>query len=486
MSKKLVSKHVFSEDEGVALIITLMALSFFSLLGLFMLINASTGLEISDNSESQLQASYAALSGLNHGRALLRGVSFDDLLKGPDGVCDRSASYMSQAKTFNFRNLLSITAAQSLTVSDPSAAISGISDDGLINTGFYAGVHGVALIPLAGIALSAPNQSGIGTIVTSRYFVKVSDNNGNASEIAEDPDDDPFVDGDGIVTIRSMGVARTISDSTGMIRRNNSVAVFEARMRRSFAFDLGPALVIHGSQINPSFEKTWEISGGEFPGIGTIDPDPNDGFFPDRIIRTANLEDGIIEGGNLPNPSVKDISGQVASNSMKSLLLNPNYLGTLAHSTIPHAADNCYEGDQSWSDLNADLGSYDPAKPANAPDQDPKVVVVNGNLQLTGNVSGGGLLLVTGDLACSGPFRYSGLILVMGSGRLLVAGQAEITGSIYISNLNDENGQVEFGATAFSIGGGARIVSDKKAVRMALELLPPSQIGFREIAGSDP
>jgi hypothetical protein len=37
-----------------------------------------------------------------------------------------------------------------------------------------------------------------------------------------------------------------------------------------------------------------------------------------------------------------------------------------------------------------------------------------------------------------------------------------------------------------SIGGDAKIFADKKAVQMALELLPASQISFREIAGSDP
>jgi hypothetical protein len=487
MTDKTVPWRGFSGDEGIALLVTLMAISFFSILGLFMMINASTGLQISDNCESRLQASSAALSGLNHARALLRGIPFDDVLKGPDGVCDRSLFNMAQARGYAFRNPLSLAIAQSLDVLDPSGSLAGIPDDGLINTGFYGGVNGLSLIPLSGVLQSAPNPYGPGTIATSRYFVKVSDNNGDITEIAGDPDNDPFFDGDGIILIRSIGVAKTQSDSTGLIHRNNSVSVFEARMERFFNFDLGPALVLQGLQINPSFEGSFEISGGEFPAIGTIDPDPKDDFYPDRTIRTAKFGDGIISGGKL-DPSILDISDQIASSPMKSMLLNPNYLWNWTHSKAHNIADYFFEGDQRWSDLNAPyLGFFDTAKPSNAPGQDPKIVVVNGNLQLTGNISGGGLLITTGDFSCSGSFKYSGLILAIGSGRLFIAGQnLEITGAIFVSSLNNDNGVKKFGSTSFSIGDGTRIIADKKAVRMALELIPPSQIGFREIAGLDP
>ena len=71
------------------------------------------------------------------------------------------------------------------------------------------------IIPLTGIALSSPNPYGSGTIITSRYFVKVTDNNGEASERAAEgvgpgQPDDPFVDADGTVIIRTMGVAGAI------------------------------------------------------------------------------------------------------------------------------------------------------------------------------------------------------------------------------------------------------------------------------------
>jgi|WetSurMetagenome_2_1015567.scaffolds.fasta_scaffold104370_1 hypothetical protein len=476
-------------EAGAALIITLIALSLFSLLGLFMLLNAATGLQISDNYESQVQASYAALSGLSHARAALRGLSLDDLLKGPDGDCNRSASYMAQARTFGFRNLLTLTAAQSLNVDDPSSTLAGLPDDGLINAGYFEGVSGIILIPLSGIAQMAPNPYGPGKIVTSRYFVKITDNNGEAAEIAGDPNNDPFFDGDGVLIVRSMGVARTFSDFTGAIRRSNSVEVFEARMKCYYTFDLGPAVVLQGIQLSPSFDGAYEISGGEFPAIGTIDADVHDSVFPDQTIRMAPLSSGIVQGGNLPRPSVQDISGLTSSSPEKSLLLQPEHLWKLTRVRAPRFADLSFIGEQSWSDSSAPyLGSYDISKPSNAPGQNPKIVVVNGNLQLAGNISGGGLLIVTGDLYCSGSFIYNGLILVVGSGRLFVSGSGSnnIEGGVYVSNLSNSGSDIKFGTTVFSISGTSRIVADREAVRMALRLIPASQIGFREISGSDP
>jgi hypothetical protein len=473
------------KEEGAALILTLIALSVFSLLGLFMLINSATSLQINDNYESQLQASYAALSGLSHARAALRGISFDDVLKGPDGDCDRSPSAIAQARTFAFRNLFSLTAAQSLNIEDPGAALAGIPDDGLLNSGFFEGVSGTVVIPLSGIAQLAPNPYGPGTVISSRYFVKITDNNEDPSELAGDPGNDPFHDGDGVVIVRAMGVARTFSDSTGSVRRNNSVAVFETRIKRHYTFDLGPALVLQGIQLIPSFEGAYQISGGEFPAIGTIDADTHDSMFPDQTIRAAPPGAGIIQGGNLPSPSVQELSASL--NPDQAMLLQPGYLWRLTRSLAPNFADSYYTGDQVWNSGLSNLGSFDISKPSSAPGQDPKIVVVDGNLNIAGNISGAGLLIVTGDLYCSGSFTYNGLILAIGSGHLSVSGSgSNIQGGVYVSNLILSGGTVNFGTTTFSISGANRIAARKEAVRMALSLIPASQIAFREIANSDP
>ncbi len=476
------------DETGVALLVTLIALLLFSLLGFYMILNATTGLHISDNYESQLQATYAALAGLNHAGALIRGLAFDDLLKGPDGAYNTSPAYLAEAKGYGFRHPLPLTTAHALNIFDPSLDVSGISDDGLISTGFYGGTNGIALIPMTGVSQVAPDPYGSGEILTSRYFVKVADNNGDASEIAGDSDDNPFVDGDGIVIIRSMGVAKTISDVTGLIPRLNSVAVFEARFKRRSTWNPGPALVVLGAGVNASFSGAYEISGGLSPGIGTIDTSPEDGVFPDQIIREAAGVGGSITGGGQPNPSVQEISGPISSNPDQALLLDPRYLRDFIQHQAPRMADYYYDGSQYWPDGSAPYtGSYDITKPVNAPGQDPKITVVNGNLQVTGSFFGGGLLIVTGDLSCSGPYAYNGLVLVIGSGSLIADGSGQgIEGGLFLANLASIGEEIVFGTASLSISGTSRFSSNRDAVKMAIGLIPASQISFREIAGLDP
>ncbi len=459
-----------------------------SLIGLYLTLNANTELQISDNYETQIQATYAALAGLNHARALIRGLAFNDLLRGPDGVYSPDAAYLSKAKKPDFRNPLPLSTVQSLNILNPAFNFSTISDDGLISTGFYGGSAGTVLIPMTGIGLTSKNPYGPGEIVTARYFVKVTDNNGEASEISGDPSDNPFVDGDGIVIVRSIGISKTFSESVGFVPRLNSIAVFEARFKRLSTFDLGPALVVIGNQVISSFSGAFLIDGNQSPGIGTIDTNAGDAYRPDQIIRAAAGGHGSIIGGEQPNPSIRDISGQIGSNPDQSLLLNPQYLWDFVYVQAPKFADSFFRGDQHWSDGGAPYaGSYDVSKPWNAPGQDPKITVVDGNLFVTGGFSGGGLLIVTGSLYCSGPYAYNGLVLVLGAGNLVAQGTGQgINGGLLAASLMDQRGEIIFGTPAISISGYSRFLSNREAVKAAIALIPASQISFREIAGSDP
>lgn len=484
----MTSRAECREETGSALLITLIALSLLSLLGFYLTLNANTGVRISDNFETQVQANYAALAGLNHARALIRGLAFDDLLKGPDGRFSNDPAYVAQAKRFAFRNPLSVFAAQMLAVDDAALNFPGVPDDGLINTGFYNGAEGTALIPMAGIPLSSPNPYGPGNIVTSRYFVKVTDNNGDPSERSGDPADIPFVDGDGIVIVRSTGVSKTFSHDTGPVARFNSVAVFEARFKRMSTFDVGPALVVMGNDVMARFDGAFEIFGKLSAGIGVIDLNPDDFHKPEQTIRAAAGNNIGIQGGGEPAPSIQDISRQISASPDLASLLDAGNLWHFTRVRAPQLADMYFQGDQTWSQGTAPyIGAYDDSKPSNAPGQDPMITVVDGDLDVRGGVTGGGILIITGNLFCSGSFSYKGLVLVAGSGNLEVEDSGEgISGGVLVASLIDQGATIAFGIPSITIGENSRFISDRSSVKMALALLPVTQIGFREIAGSDP
>lgn len=478
----------FSDEMGAALLLVLLAISIFTLLGLFMALDAVNGLHISDNYESRVQATYAALAGLNHARALMRGLDYDAVLKGMDGAYSRNPAYLKEARSFGFRSPFPMATACSLDILDPFEALSDLPDDGLINTGAWGAKKGIPLIPVTGIVQKAPNPNGQGGITTSRYFVKVTDNNGDASERAEDAEDSPFVDGDGLVIVRSMGIAQTLFKAVGPVWRRNSVVTFEARYRKYSVFDFGPALLVLGSRILPFFKGDYEISGGQFPGIGVIDTDVNDNDFPEQILAAKQPGDGQVSGGGLPDPAILDITRQAVADPDRASILDPQYLWDFVFRNAPRVSDHYYPDNQRWNRGDApDLGTYDSAKPPGAPGQDPKITVVHGNLFLSGNVSGAGLLIVSGDFICTGDCRYDGLVLVLGSGRVGLHNSGDgITGGLVVASLEAVNGNIGFGIPVFSITGNSRIRTDTASVEMALGLLPPIQKSFREISGTDP
>src|SRR5206468_11775904 len=161
----------------IAVMMALTALSLASLTGRHIALSRTTELRVRDNCESRGQANYAAQAGLQHGRELLKGRNPSDLLVGPDGTYTNTSSYLAQARTFAFRNPLGWSAARALDISSPS--ITGVADDGILNTGYAGGVNGTVLVPLTGMAQTVTNPYGSGTIIISRYFVKVTDNSGD-------------------------------------------------------------------------------------------------------------------------------------------------------------------------------------------------------------------------------------------------------------------------------------------------------------------
>ncbi len=480
-------------QEGLALVVALIALCLVSLLGFYLALNSTTEVRISDNYESHVRARFAALAGVNHARELLRGVEFNDLLRGPDGVYDGSAGYLSRARTFAFRNPIGWTMARSLDIIDPAADVAGMPDDGLVNSGTCGAVDGTILIPSTGIAQTVSDPYGPGTITISRYFVKVSDNNGEATEIARDATDNPFIDGDGIIVVRSIGVSGTIRENTDAKVHRNAVAAYEARFKRYRTFQLGAALVVQGVQVQPAgtfmFEGTvFHIRGGSSnPGIGAIDLNADDAISPAGQILSSVTPDQAanIEGMGL-SPSVQDISGSINADPDKSLLFNREYVWNFANSAVSGYADNAAQGSQIWTPGNApDLGTYDPALPWNDPSQHPKVTFVNGDLSLSGALRGGGLLIVTGRLTVDGGLAFNGLVLIIGTGEFYAVNMKPgVKGGIYLAKISGVSGSLSWGIPRLTLSGESVIIYDSPAIDTAVRLIAPSQVSFREVTSA--
>jgi len=457
-----------SHQEGLALLIAVIALSVFSLLGLYVSLNATTEVRISENYESRQQARLAARAGLNHARELIRGLELNDLLRGPDGLKPDPSTYPSTLSgQYAFRNWVGRSTARSLNILDPASAVSGLPDDGLFNSG------GTILIPATGVALTAPNLYGAGTVTTARYFVKVTDN--------DDGDGDRFTDSDGIVIVRSTGVAQTIRETAAGVVRANSVAVYEARFKRSQTFGIHAPIILEGDPVVPAKStnmfggNSFSIDGGAYPyGIGTIDTNTSNTSYPDAEVK-ANLDPKYydqITGSCCASTggAVGDITGTLTGDQL--LLKDPAYLWNFIYNVIPKFADSVFQGDQQWS------GSGVP--PLGTP-QSPRLTYVNGDLAMGGGVSGTGVLVVNGELKGNGKNDWTGLILVIGKGVANMSGMnIGIDGGIYVVSLQAGNPPT-FGATQFSIGGNSNVQASDTALHLGIENLPPVELSQREV-----
>lgn len=110
----------------------------------------------------------------------------------------------------------------------------------------------------------------------------------------------------------------------------------------------------------------------------------------------------------------------------------------------------------------------------------PQFTFVDGDCDLGG---GAGLLIVTGNLEMSGNPSFEGLILVLGEGSInrKGGGNGNIYGSIAVAKF-DKNGTGGFLAPMFTTNGGGNstIQYDSTAVRKALNLGGPLVMGVRE------
>lgn len=108
---------------------------------------------------------------------------------------------------------------------------------------------------------------------------------------------------------------------------------------------------------------------------------------------------------------------------------------------------------------------------------------IEGNCSLGPQNSGSGFLVITGTLELSGSFDYSGLIFVLGAGKVVRSGGGggTIQGGILAANYTG-NGSTGFGQVVFdtSGGGNSKIKYNSQAIENGLGFLGPRTLGVVE------
>ena len=104
---------------------------------------------------------------------------------------------------------------------------------------------------------------------------------------------------------------------------------------------------------------------------------------------------------------------------------------------------------------------------------DRKIVVVKDDLKL--QEGGAGILIVTGDLTLSGNFSYDGLILVLGKGQVFRngGGNGVIRGGILVGAYSDNSPTFDLPSSFDTNGGGNSLIQNcSDSINKALTKIP--------------
>jgi Tfp pilus assembly protein PilX len=175
--------------------------------------------------------------------------------------------------------------------------------------------------------------------------------------------------------------------------------------------------------------------------------------------------------GSIAAPSVGNISGNLPSTeqtvtSLQALVQN-----------ISSVANNNLTGPVN-SLTAAQLGSA----------SNPQITVVNGDLTLSGNNTGYGILVVTGTLTFSGTNGWRGIVLVVGQGNLQEngGGNNEFDGAVLVAKTLNAAGQplATLGTPVLNWngGGGDGIYYDSCWIANATSGLSYQVLSFKEIS----
>jgi hypothetical protein len=155
---------------------------------------------------------------------------------------------------------------------------------------------------------------------------------------------------------------------------------------------------------------------------------------------------------------------------------NVSCTGTPNFSTVPAVYSSC------GTTTGQNFGAYPTGLPLLPVGSDPKVVYVPGSVQLSGNTSGSGVLIIDGDLDVHGGLNFYGLILVRGEINFTGGGSQSV--NLYGAILAGEDVTAQDVPVGDSIGGSFNFRYDSCALKQkpVVNNGPPRLLAEHEIS----
>ncbi|MCZ6877764.1 MAG: hypothetical protein O7G29_06455 [Acidobacteria bacterium] len=269
------------------------------------------------------------------------------------------------------------------------------------------------------------------------FFLKFSNN----------PEEDPEHDEDHIVLVRSLGIVPSQVQDPFFPTVKNSVALLEARLRQERAFSLPSPLTLFGDSGAFQWEgESFIVEGGQEFAISLVSPTPST-LLQDLMGSLSLSQQQSIRGQGV-TPSIRDASPLYLTEQIYRGLFSSEFWNHFL-TQLPKFTDQLMQGIAFLPDGGILDSPFS------------------------------GILIARKDLVLRDRAQIQGLLLHLGGGRLTLRDRAEVIGGVWMSNHDSTGDNLKTPQLSLHVSGSSAIRYDGAAIRKALTLLPPTQLGWR-------
>ena len=497
-------KHQKRSERGVVLIIVLISLTLLCTIGILMMLNAGTESLLNRNYRSSTRVYYAALSGLEEARGRMWALRPDSILPQLNAagtpVPVTSVFYIVNGNGINPTDL----AADNVFADVEYQQEFGQPVDKAIVQPF---INSNASAVVAG--LNGPSYQWVRITPVTERAVNIDVNGDSIFNKTTGLYFGPAVPGGQ----PSLNLTGSGAQAFGI----TALAVLPDRSRKMLQYVIAPASLGSSSlafssavtldgpvgQYAPPLSSDFWVNGtDQADGTGTTClplelPKYAVGALKQNDVNTVvnavppgYLQTHYAGAGN--TPSVADVSNSLAwvfqdVNSLNGLVQNvtqsADYVvqpvfGQTAVSTLPGFGSPC---SPVTTVVQGDLTLTESSFPPLASPSPPSCNGVSAS-----SATGYGLLVVTGNLSLSGGVSWNGIILVIGQGTLTMTsyGYGKITGAVVLANTTDASSNPKLGAVTFKAlnsQGNLGFHYNSCWVNAVQKLTPYKTLSFREI-----
>jgi len=459
-----------SAERGVALLISIFALLLISGVAVSLIVMSGTESAIAGNSKANTQAFYAAYAGLEEARGRM-WPGHPNTLDAVAGI-NKGNTVMALNRVLYILNPSAgeVVSPTNLTPNNPYADLEYTQE-------FWQAVTTAVVQTINSTNIALPVAGPTGTLPGPLYkWVRITAKSEQSAGID--------TNGDNVLNNTTPlfydGANQNLTLTGRQVLRATSLGVMPNGSRRMLQYDIAPimlnltfpaALTFDGPSdvLFPANSNVYWVDGHDNAGCGAApsqSPKPAIGV-PDS--QTAGQIINDIPRNRLDHYIGANPAPDVETVSMPANLAD---VGTL-NKLLTILKDNA----------NQDIKGPASSLPSYGSPSAPLITYVEGDLTLSGDITGYGILVVTGTYTSSGTVGWRGIVLVVGQGVMVVSGGGnnEYDGAVLLANTRNPN---KLGSTTldWSGGGGNGVYYSSGCIGAAQNSVSYQVLSFREIA----